>query len=351
MKCSKIIIGLPLLLFALTLRCQDRNDLLNEINPHTATVMFYNVENLFDTKDDSEKHDEEFTPAGVKKWTYERFLDKINKTYKLIIAAGKWQPPAIIGLSEIENAWVLDFLINNTPLQKENYGYIHFESPDERGIDVALLYRNDFFKVIMADNLRIIFPHDPDDRTRDILYVKGNVFDSIELHVFVNHWPSRSGGVVASQGKRNFVASQLKSKIDSVLSQNCDANILIMGDLNDEPSDASIAEHLLPAYFENCNNKLVNLMDDFSKKNTGTLKYKGQWYIFDQFIVTRNLIRGKNGLKVKKNSVKIITEIFNTERDEKHLGIKPYRTYVGPRYNRGYSDHFPVCFQLINEKN
>lgn len=350
MKYSSTIISISFLFFALVLKCQE-NIHSNNLNPCEATIMFYNVENLFDIKDDPEKFDEEFTPSGQKRWTYERFLDKINKIYKVIIATGQWQSPAIIGLAEIENRWVLDFLVKNTPLQKQNYGYVHFESPDERGIDVALLYRKDVFNVLITEKLRVDFPDDLQDKTRDILYLKGDIFDSIELHVFVNHWPSRSGGVVASQSKRNFAARRLKSKVDSVLTQNCNANILIMGDLNDEPTDASITRYLMIPSPEKCDNKLINLMSVFSKKNTGTLKYKDQWYIFDQLIVTKNMLKGKNKLRVKKNSVKIIMEDFNTMRDEKYLGIKPFRTYIGPQYIGGYSDHFPICFQLIKEIN
>jgi hypothetical protein len=327
----------------------QNNNRINDLVDESVSVIFYNVENLFDTRDDPSFNDEEFTPEGIKHWTSFRLNEKIKKIYKVIMASSRWSPPALIGLAEIENKAVLDDLIMKTPLSKYGFEYCHFESPDERGIDVALLFRPAKFELIECRKINVSFPDDPNDKTRDIIFSTGVLFDSVKLNVFVNHWPSRSGGVVASQAKRNHVAAILKEKVDSVLLNNCNANIIIMGDLNDNPSDESVKNYLVTDNRYNCRNKLVNIMTGFEKEDRGTLKYKEHWYLFDQFIVTKNLIQGKSGLKIKENSIRIIMEDFMLEDDTKYLGFKPFRTYNGPQYNNGYSDHFPVCLELINK--
>ncbi len=198
-------------------------------------VAFYNTENLFDIYNDSLTNDDEFTPEGFRHWDNYRFFNKLNNLYKVIVGIGEWNPPMIVGLCEVENEFVLKKLIYNTPLKNFDYNFIHFESPDHRGIDVAMLYRKSEFHPVTYQPFRIYFPDDTASSTRDILYVKGTIGDSDTLHVFVNHWPSRYGGYLVSKPKRAWVAEVLKSKTDSILGQNPSANILIMGDFNDSP--------------------------------------------------------------------------------------------------------------------
>ncbi len=170
-------------------------------------IMFYNVENLFDTYDDSLINDEEFLPEGDRFWNNHKYYSKLNNIYKVIVAVGGWQPPAIIGLCEIENRTVLNDLVNNTPLVKFEYQIIHKESPDRRGIDVGLLYRKELFQPISYEAIPINFPNNPESKTRDILYVKGIAEKSDTLNIFINHWPSRWGGQLESEDRRLFVAS------------------------------------------------------------------------------------------------------------------------------------------------
>jgi len=312
-----------------------------------AGVMFYNVENLFDTITSEFTRDEEFTPAGDKNWNGYRFRKKLNNIYKVIIASGKWNPPVLVGLAEVENQFVLDELIRYTPLGDLGYSYCHYESPDERGIDVALLYRKGFCKLIYSRGIPVIFPDDTLDRTRDILMAKLKVFNDNYLYVFVNHWPSRSGGMASTNEKRKCTSKLLSQLVDSILLADCNSNIIIMGDLNDDPDNESVSQLVGNTYTNGkCAIKLENLMLGFNRNITGTLKYNGNWFLFDQVIVSSNLVSGVNGLQIYKESVKIIMEDFMIAPDEKNLGIMPFRTYSGPRYLGGYSDHFPVYFEI-----
>ncbi len=207
-------------------------------------IMFYNVENLFDIYNDSLTNDDEFTPEGERRWNNYRFYKKLNNLSKVIISIGEWDPPAVVGLCEIENRFVLNKLIYETPLKNFDYKIIHSESPDRRGIDVALLYRKSKFEPLFYYPVRINFPGDTLSKTRDILYVKG-VFSGIDTaHLFINHWPSRYGGYEDSKTKRLFVASVLRNKIDSIFFTEMNPGIIIMGDFNDEPWDESIADGL-----------------------------------------------------------------------------------------------------------
>ncbi len=319
-------------------------------DPEYIRIVFYNVENLFDIYDDSLKNDEEFTPAGIKNWNYKKFQQKLNNIYKTIIAIGEWEPPAIVCLCEIENRYVLNKLVYETPLKKFNYKIIHEESPDLRGIDVALLYRPKKFKPLFHKAIPVIFPFDTAKKTRDILYVKGVVFNEDTLHLFVNHWPSRYGGLLATKSLRNFTASVLKNTVDSIFENNSSANILIMGDFNDEPTDQSLTISL-NAVTDTINIKsagLINLMALKQKTlNEGTLKYKNNWNFFDQFIVSYSLFNGNNKLHIDSQGAQIFNADFLKEEDSKYLGIKPFRTYSGPKYLGGFSDHFPVYIDLF----
>jgi hypothetical protein len=315
-------------------------------------VLFYNVENLFDVVDDSLTNDGEFLPEGDKHWTEGRYFTKLNHIYQVVMSAGEWDPPALIGLCEVENRFVLDQLVYETPLQQFGYRVVHFESPDWRGIDVALLYRRDAFTPDTAYPVPVVFPFDTTLRTRDILYVRGRIAREDTLHVFVNHWPSRYGGYLKSQPKRNFTAQVLRQHIDSLFHLLDRPNIIIMGDLNDNPGDESVSGILradAPASPSvNPGSNLVNLSAAFEgQTGTGTLKYKANWDVFDQMIVSFSLVDSIPGLKVAGKKAFIHNPDFLLKTDEKYLGKKPFRTYVGPRYEGGFSDHLPVWLDLV----
>jgi predicted extracellular nuclease len=311
--------------------------------------MFYNVENLFDTFNDSLINDEEFLPQGNRFWNKYKYYSKLNNIYKVIIAVGEWNPPAIIGLCEIENKKVISDLVNNTPLVKFEYKIIHQESPDRRGIDVALLYRDELFSPIYHEAIPINFPGKPESKTRDILYVKGIVKNTDTLDIFINHWPSRWGGQLESEERRVFVASVLKAKVDSIFKSNPKSNIVITGDFNDYPENKSINNILNASqdFDQITENILLNLSSIIpNSKNIGTNKYQGEWGVLDQFIVSGNLLNKGNKMYTSINDIHIFNPDFLLEPDEAYFGYKPKRTYVGYKYNGGFSDHLPIYLIL-----
>ena len=316
-------------------------------------IVFYNLENLYDPYNDTTTLDDEFTSGGTKRWTYGRFLQKLNHVAKTFLAIGGWEPPAIIGMCELENRYVLNKLIYETPLKKSGYRFIHYESPDARGIDVALLYRPELFRVFYSKNIRIRFPGDTMMHTRDILHVKGVLFEADTVNIFVNHWPSRRGGYRESVPKRLLVAGTLRILLDSLFRNNPESNIIIMGDFNDEPDQPSISGILHATGFspQTRSDSLVNLMiPKLRDRSMGTHKYQGKWAILDQFMVSGSLLLNQKGVKTSPESVHIFTANFLSEDDERFLGSKPRRTYSGPRYNGGFSDHLPVYLDVWEVK-
>lgn len=309
-------------------------------------IMFYNVENLFHPSNDSLKRDDEFTPKGERYWSYKRYNQKLKNIAKTTIALGEWEPPAVIGLCEIENNQCLKDLIYNTPLKAFGYEIIHYESPDNRGIDVAILYRPEFFKLI--DSHPYVLKFGPDSRpTRDILYAKGVVNKKDTLHLFINHWPSRYGGQLATAPKREKAAQILKQKYDSLLTLNPLANIIALGDFNDHPDDVSMKNNL-KAKKDTINlkpNELVNLIWHFADQGLGTHKYQHVWGVLDQIIVSQNLVFSKNSLFASLSTAHIFKADWLVEKDD--VGQKLNRTYVGFKYHGGYSDHFPIYVDVV----
>jgi exonuclease III len=291
-------------------------------------IMFYNVENLFHPTNDSLKNDDEFTKEGTRYWSWKRYHDKVAKTAKTAIAVGGWEPPAIIGLCEIEEIRCLEDLVNNSPLKRFGYQIVHQESGDNRGIDVALLYRPELFEFIDFKSFVLNFPEEGSRPSRDILYVKGKVGDDT-LHLFVNHWPSRYGGQLATVPKRNFAAKVLRSKYDSLLAENPNAHILAMGDFNDHPDDQSMLEIMRQWEFEK-----------------GTHKYQHEWGILDQFIASPALLNTE-GLTTPMDRVVIFDSDFLMESEKDGIGKKPNRTYIGFKYHGGYSDHLPIYLDVM----
>jgi endonuclease/exonuclease/phosphatase family metal-dependent hydrolase len=312
-------------------------------------VMFYNVENLFDTFNDSLTKDDEFLPDGVKAWTYRRYEEKLNNIYKVITAVGGWEMPEVIGFCEVENRLVLEDLIKKTPLRKNQYEIVHENSPDSRGIDVALIYRKDKFKYIEHKAMPVVFPFDPTAKTRDILYVKGAVLGKDTLHIFVNHWPSRWGGQAKSEPRRLYVASVIRAKIDSLYKIEPNAKVIVMGDLNDYATDKSVVEVLKAkgTEAEVGATDLFNYMAGISKDwHIGTHKYQGHWGTLDQIIVSAPLLKEARVGKLYSHSASIFAARFLLEEDRRNMGLQPFRTYAGPRHIGGFADHLPIYIDL-----
>ncbi|MBE9467638.1 MAG: hypothetical protein IMY72_04860 [Bacteroidetes bacterium] len=311
--------------------------------------MFYNCENFFNVTHDTLKIDDQFLPNGDHHWTWGKYNQKVKNIAKVITAVGGWTPPDIVGLCEVENRYCLESLTKFSPLEKLNYQIIHKESPDRRGIDVALLYQEKTFTPISTHFIQIDFSFDKDKKTRDILYVSGYTNKKDTLHIFVNHWPSRWGGQLESEQNRMFVASVLKNTVDSIFEKNKNANIVIMGDLNDEPDNKSVLETLKAnSTFDNIkSNELYNLSYYLQfEKNICSHKYQGHWANLDQLIVSGNLLLKKQKLSTSLNDAHIFKVNFLLEKDDSYFGVKPFRTYIGFKYHGGFSDHLPVYLDL-----
>ncbi|MEA1896100.1 MAG: endonuclease [Bacteroidota bacterium] len=311
-------------------------------------IMFYNVENLFDPWDDTLTIDDEFLPGGERNWTYQRYKDKVNKLYKTIVALGEWDPPSLIAVCEIENKRVLKELLQKTPLKKIDYDIIHFDSPDRRGIDVALLYRKDRFTPLHSGKYPVVFSGDSSYTTRDILYVKGQI-DGVPadpLHIFVNHWPSRRNGQMASETRRMMASATLTGIVDSLLLGEEGARIIITGDFNDQPENKSLTK-LASARdpYRPDSEAFVNLCGSWSG-DIGSYKYKGQWYMFDQIIVSKSLISETSAYRIDKDSFQVFHPSFLLVQDKNYLGLKPFSTFYGFSYQGGFSDHLPVMVDI-----
>jgi hypothetical protein len=310
----------------------------------SARLVFYNVENLFDPFDDTLVRDEQFGAGAEKHWTYGRLLEKEMKIFQVLAAVGGWEPPAVVGLCEVENRFVLQKLVHETPLGTAGYRIVHEDSPDPRGIDVAALCRP---AVFLPDTFMYYDVSDADStlRTRDILYLSGWMFGREKVHVFFNHWPSRGGGEKAEE-KRKTVASFLRQKLDSILFSDPDARLIIMGDFNDEPWDESL--NILAGEADNENGLLMNLMIREERTvNSGTIAHQGFWLIFDQALVTGNLLDTTGSLFVRGRSAHIFKESFLLEETDRWNSARPSRTYKGPFYSGGFSDHLPVYLDII----
>ncbi|MGQ7869401.1 endonuclease/exonuclease/phosphatase family protein [Sunxiuqinia sp. sy24] len=303
-----------------------------------ATVVFYNVENLFDTIDDPAINDDEFLPEADKKWNTERYTKKLEDLSRVLGTVNSEELPEIIGVCEIENRQVLEDLATTPPLSDGKYQIVHIDSPDKRGIDVGLLFRKGEFKLMHQEALLV----DPGFATRDILYVYGKLGKD-KIHLFVNHWPSRWGGTEQSEPNRLVAAQTLKNKVDELLAENPDAKIIILGDMNDEPDNKSLAETLTAAA-PNTTSELYNLMIPLDEQHQGSYNYRGNWNMIDNLIVSGALLSG-SGFVVTDQLGAVFHRPWMEYRN-KSGEMSPKRTYGGPNYYGGISDHFPVYFQL-----
>ena len=331
----KLLIFLTLLLYSFVLSGQNKQT-------KEYRIVFYNVENLFDPFDDPATNDGEYTPTGKSHWTMSRLDHKIMMVYRAIISASNGHYPDIIGLAEIENQWTLEYLIKNTPLKEGNYGIIHKESPDPRGIDVALLYRKETIVPVDYDFIPVHGSGPSHFSSRDILLFQAKL-NNEGISFFVNHWPSRSGGYAETLGKRNIAARIVRHTIDSLQAQTPQCKLLLMGDFNATPDEDCFSKILGATQQTDrpSSSGLVNLSQLWLKNRTGTIRTKGHWEIFDQFICSGNLLYG-SGLNISTVSTSICTADFLLEEDTRYLGKKPFRTYMGPVYHGGLSDHLPI---------
>lgn len=313
-------------------------------------VMFYNVENLFDTCDDSLKNDNDFLPDGFMRWTDWKYREKLYNISKVITAVGGMESPALVGLCEVENDSTMYDLTKRSPLSVQEYDYIITQSPDERGIDVALLYQRHKFKLLDYKEYTISFSDKKRRPTRNILHAVGTTINKDTLDVFVCHFASRVSGTSETEQARIESAQILRNRVDSILSIRHKPGIIIMGDFNDQPNDESLLKVLKagPIKESISSNDLYNLLFTKNKRGeTGTYKYRGVWSVNDHMIVNGELLKETNSVHIKNSSAKIYNEMFLLEEDLKYYGLKPFRTNLGPRYLGGFSDHLPIFMDLI----
>lgn len=314
------------------------------IKTNWGRVMFYNTENLFDTVDNPQTNDADFLPSGKLKWDKTRYENKLMHIAQVIEAA---EFPAVIGFSEVENDTVLNDLVKQQVLADKGYAFVHYNSPDERGIDVALIYRKNLFTPSYTINLPVKFPLEPEDKTRDILYVKGSLKGET-YHFFINHWPSRSEGEEKTRPRRMAAALTARHIVDSLFNAEKDPQIVLMGDFNDHPTDSSLIAGLGAINdIQNIDaNKLYNLAARWQAEGKGTHKYKGEWGTLDQIIVSSAVLNGK-GIYCRPDAANIGEFDFLLEPDTRNGGVWPKRTYGGDKYLDGYSDHLPVYLNLM----
>ncbi len=315
-----------------------------------ALVGFYNVENIYDTLDAAGVDDAEFLPGSAKQWGSQRYWRKLDKTASVIAAMGKDLHPqgmAIVGLAEVENRRVVEDLVSREVLKGRGYRVVHEDGPDRRGVDVALIYNPALYKVYAHRSYRLHVA-DTAFRTRDQLLVSG-VLDGDTTHVIVAHWPSRRGGEQRSAPKRKAAAELGRRIVDSLLARNADARILYMGDLNDDPVNASVSR-----FFGATGDKakavggtFFNPMHEPYQKGIGSLAWRDSWNLFDQVLVSPGLVSGRGG-RYRYYGARIFNEPYLRQTEGNFAGY-PNRTFVGDTYQDGYSDHFPVFLILVKE--
>lgn len=311
----------------------------------SMTVLFCNTENLFDPEDDPLKDDDDYTPDGIYHWTRSRYWDKLDAISKVIVAADEDQAPALVGLSEVENETVLADLTARSALRNAGYKFVMTDSPDRRGIDVALMYRRSFFNLTGSECLRVNLRPLGGGATRDILHVTGVLENLDTLDVYVCHWPSRYNGIEQTDPFRMCAARIVRASVDSIFGIRRKPYVIIMGDLNDGPDAASVRYGLeAHAYAGASALKDRNLVTVMDHVDDGSYKYQGLWDKYDQFVVSASLLNGLGCTGMLDASI-MRTDFLLTD-DDTYGGVKPFRTYNGRRYQGGYSDHLPVKMRL-----
>ncbi|WP_028377358.1 endonuclease [Leeuwenhoekiella sp. MAR_2009_132] len=313
---------------------------------NNLAIAFYNLENLFDTQNDPNIFDDDFTPKGELKWDATRYAKKLNDQSAIIAEIGKEETgtsPVLLGVAEVENKKVLNDLITTEALKNLNYAFVHHNSPDERGIDTALLYKKDHFEVLESRSysLHLETAEGLRDFTRDILYVHGKLKD-VPVYILVNHWPSRREGLEESNPKRILAAKRNREILQEIQAKDPEARIIIMGDFNDDPQSVAVRDHLVSTDFYN---PMIFLLTRYA----GSLTHRGDWYLFDQIILSPNWMKAyENPLEYVKSA--IFNPAHLAEAAGKYKG-NPLRTYAGDNYLGGPSDHFPVYTIFKTEPN
>lgn len=320
------------------------------------TVAFYNLENLFDTINDIEKNDEASPIMELKTNKKQVYNDKISKLASVISQLGKEKTktsPSLLGVAEIENKKVLEDLIQDKKLKNTSYSIIHFDSPDKRGIDVALLYQQRYFKPVHYEVFNPnIYSENRKVYTRDILWVSGYLDDEL-IHIIVNHWPSRRGGEFKSRPKREKAAYKVVQIIEKIKQTDEDPKILIMGDFNDDPINSSFKKVLKTKSKKKnvAKGDIFNPYENMYRKGLNTSGYRDNINLFDQILISAPLLNTK---KIKDfSSYKMLkSNIFNkrflTQKKGRYKGY-PFRSFLNGKYTGGYSDHYPVYLYLIKE--
>lgn len=349
---NKKLLTIGLLMAALPLSAQDSR-------PDSVMVAFWNLENFFDPFVDTTLQYNDYTEQGTQRWTVSRFHRKRNNLYKAILAFSEGAPIGIFGVCEVENDSVLQALFMQTPLKRFHYRWIHEDGPDRRGIDPAIVYSLDRFQLLASEAIPYHNPEDPKAVSRDILYAKFFDYRQDTIHCFVNHWPSKYRGELETVEARKVAARILKARVDSLCAASpVPPKILIMGDFNDTPDAPCLREALGAKPYAvvlqdsvdgveatSCT-VLVNLFAGSGSLGfKGTLKYRETWSVFDQIIVSKSLI-DSNSLHCTLSDARIIHEGFLLEEDPTYQGQKLNRTYLGPKYHGGFSDHLPVMILL-----
>ena len=311
-------------------------------------IAFYNQENLFDTIDTEKKIDEEYLPSSKLVWNTTKYQNKLKNMSKVILAMNEGKGPDFLGMCEVETEIALADLCMELNISAQNYKYVFFDGPDERGIDNAFIYKAASAKSVKGHSFMISPEFIGGDKTRNILMADVKLNNGSRIVFLVNHFPSRREGQSESEFKRIAVAGRLKAICDSLVLKDKKVNTILLGDFNDHPNDKSMAEVLegKSAMSEVSDERqFYNTMWLFHQQGLGSHKYKGEWGVLDQILLNKNLIDGKGKLKYKKGSAGIFKEEFMLETEEKYKG-NPKRTFAGNKYLNGYSDHLPVYIQL-----
>ena len=312
-------------------------------------IMFYNVENLFDVRDDSLKDDADFLPGGFMNWNSWKYREKLKNITRVVTSLGEMHSPALVGLCEVEGDSVIFDLTKRSPLRAQQYSYVTTNSPDERGADVALLYQRHQFKLLEKHEYEINFSNNKTRPTRNILHAVGRLLNTDTLDVFVCHFPSRRNGKKETERARIDAAKMLKNKTDSLINTRQNANIIVMGDFNDHPNDKSLSQILKAQKLTNDiqPSELYNMFyHRIKERRFGTYKYQGRWEVLDQFIVNGALLLKDSSSKISGYKATVYKSSYLLEEDKTNGGEKPYRTNLGPRYIGGFSDHLPIYMDL-----
>lgn len=313
----------------------------NLMNDNMQTVGFYNLENLFHPTENHPTTERNFLSSSSKKWTSKRYQNKISKLAYALSRIGEKETgkhPAIVGLAEVESVKALTDLITSEHLKDHNYQYIHYKSPDKRGINVAFLYDARVFEVIHSEifPVTLVDKNGASDYTRDILWVSG-LLDGETIHVIVNHWSSRYTGEQETEYKRFISSQKVVDIITKINKSKADAKIIVMGDFNDNPINRSLEQLVETTH-------LHNPMKSLWTYNRGSYFHNRQWHLFDQILMTSNFLK-PSGRLLKFHKASILDAPFLRSFSGRHKGV-PFRTYVGKKHTGGYSDHFPVYIIL-----